>query len=764
LDGEIDTVLDYHPTPQIKVVRSIKRNQNYLGGRTKIDSLNSVIAVFGFDSFGNQVYVDFHVWAHEFGHMCGLHEVNQNDCAQLIMRDDPLSQLPHDAITPAEADTIFNFLYLNGQNNATYCDATGAAALEDKDAIAGSGGVRITFATRWEANTASFVVRRVDPTTGAIYTVGSPTGAQTQNHKTYSISDPAGVSGSVYQIVEHQQSGFADLFYGPLIATTPTQGGGDGLGYNADSLAAVVASYDDGLRDPGPDPCSNHHPIRGYPVFEILCPDSFASTLESYASLWRNRGVNAEVISKTFADSCSGGYRGWIQWAATRFTTSFLLVGDANDHVMWDDPTRWTNGWSFPMTSDGGPSLHTASQPEKDLIPTFYAPVTDPPDRSWTYWTPYYSTDLPYADLDSDSLPDVIVGRLPASSIADVNAYTSKLAMWLTNTQGSFGTSGAIITRASPHGVVPVWPTAVAADSLRSSFPPGTNLIDLRDVSWVEGPRYQPTAAELDSLNLLQITAMSSSGVIAWNHDASDRYNWAGIRSQGPKGPHPGVYPPIPNNSRPFVSVALTCATNNFDETEHRDSLAYDPGSSTYRYFYPIRPLVEKLLFDPTGGAIAQVGPTRASFVEGNPLFGEEFIRQLYAPGASVGRAFLLAQRICMEHFPTYRDLFKSYVLLGDPRLGPNVVTAVAETHPPLGLRLSVPTPNPFNPTTRLRFYLDHPTVASITVFDVHGRVVRRLIPNGFRAAGWAETSWDGLDDHGHGVGRFEGAREEVAV
>ena len=56
--------------------------------------------------------------------------------------------------------------------------------------------------------------------------------------------------------------------------------------------------------------------------------------------------------------------------------------------------------------------------------------------------------------------------------------------------------------------------------------------------------------------------------------------------------------------------------------------------------------------------------------------------------------------------------------------------------------------PNPFSADTRIRFYLPGPEPVSMTVYDVSGRRVRRLIDNTVDA-GWHEVPWAGDTDGG---------------
>jgi 2',3'-cyclic-nucleotide 2'-phosphodiesterase / 3'-nucleotidase / 5'-nucleotidase len=56
--------------------------------------------------------------------------------------------------------------------------------------------------------------------------------------------------------------------------------------------------------------------------------------------------------------------------------------------------------------------------------------------------------------------------------------------------------------------------------------------------------------------------------------------------------------------------------------------------------------------------------------------------------------------------------------------------------------------PNPFNPSTSIRFNLPRATVASLRVYNVRGELVRTLA-DGFLPAGEHEVEWDGQTDRG---------------
>jgi len=67
-------------------------------------------------------------------------------------------------------------------------------------------------------------------------------------------------------------------------------------------------------------------------------------------------------------------------------------------------------------------------------------------------------------------------------------------------------------------------------------------------------------------------------------------------------------------------------------------------------------------------------------------------------------------------------------------------------TATPVSFTLAQNAPNPFNPTTTIRFGLSEPGPVSLTVYDVNGRFVRGLVDD-YRTAGMHEVVWDARDD-----------------
>ena len=59
--------------------------------------------------------------------------------------------------------------------------------------------------------------------------------------------------------------------------------------------------------------------------------------------------------------------------------------------------------------------------------------------------------------------------------------------------------------------------------------------------------------------------------------------------------------------------------------------------------------------------------------------------------------------------------------------------------------------PNPFNPTTTLRYDLPEDAMTTITVYDMMGRLVQTLV-SGNKSAGYHSLKWDATNRYGSPV------------
>jgi hypothetical protein len=70
----------------------------------------------------------------------------------------------------------------------------------------------------------------------------------------------------------------------------------------------------------------------------------------------------------------------------------------------------------------------------------------------------------------------------------------------------------------------------------------------------------------------------------------------------------------------------------------------------------------------------------------------------------------------------------------------------------PAALRLLPNSPNPFNPSTTVRFDLPRAATVDLGIYDLRGRLVKSLATSAFFAAGRHQLRWEGEDDIGAAV------------
>ena len=70
----------------------------------------------------------------------------------------------------------------------------------------------------------------------------------------------------------------------------------------------------------------------------------------------------------------------------------------------------------------------------------------------------------------------------------------------------------------------------------------------------------------------------------------------------------------------------------------------------------------------------------------------------------------------------------------------------------PRGLRLMANAPNPFGPSTSIRYELYAASAVKLTLFDAQGRVVRQLVNESLQMSGQYAIQWDGRDDGGRAL------------
>jgi flagellar hook assembly protein FlgD len=69
----------------------------------------------------------------------------------------------------------------------------------------------------------------------------------------------------------------------------------------------------------------------------------------------------------------------------------------------------------------------------------------------------------------------------------------------------------------------------------------------------------------------------------------------------------------------------------------------------------------------------------------------------------------------------------------------------------PEGFKVHSPYPNPFNPSTAIRYELPNNSHVEVVVYDILGRKVK-IIEDSYTSAGVHEVVWNGIDNNGEEV------------
>jgi hypothetical protein len=148
----------------------------------------------------------------------------------------------------------------------------------------------------------------------------------------------------------------------------------------------------------------------------------------------------------------------------------------------------------------------------------------------------------------------------------------------------------------------------------------------------------------------------------------------------------------------------------------------------------------------------------------------------LSAGGRAGGSTNFLLMGTLGQPSPVGFGTSTSYELVSGFWHGASVATSVLdEVLPPAFRNALLPNvPNPFNPTTTIRYEVERAAPVEIGIFDVRGRAVRVLVSE-TKEPGRHEVVWDGRTDSGEGapsgvylvrvrIGSFGDVRKMVLV
>jgi len=248
-------------------------------------------------------------------------------------------------------------------------------------------------------------------------------------------------------------------------------------------------------------------------------------------------------------------------------------------------------------------------------------------------WAGETAADNRYVTVDGgDALPDMLIGRLPANNIAELETMVSKIVEYAEKPSPEPWQHQAVFVadnRDYGGGNFPLM-----SDTLINKLP--ANSLAAQRLYY--SPDYTPGEFRTlvnqvwdDGNGLIMFTGHSS--IHQWAHEILF---------------HLEDVPGLENEARLPVVLEMTCFTGSYQI----------PDFST---------LDEDLLRHPGGGAVAVWGPTGLGIATGHHWLAEGFMETIYQDGTSEIGAAILAGKLNLATVGSNPDLIDTFTLLGDP-------------------------------------------------------------------------------------------------
>ena len=267
-----------------------------------------------------------------------------------------------------------------------------------------------------------------------------------------------------------------------------------------------------------------------------------------------------------------------------------------------------------------------------------------------------YAADNWFVAFDtSDSLPNMIIGRIAGATPSLITTYVNKVLSYEAGTSAPSGSAAATVTLVADMDQIGGENFAGRTLALQSSLTTSNNSLIVPTIL-----RSSPlTDAQMHS----DIIAAFNSGSIVisyMGHGAEDRWADATVFINADAQA-------LTNTTYPIV-VAMDCLNGYF----------YDADPSYLS-------LSDTLLFNPNGGAIAMWASTSLSSPDVQQVLQNNFYSTLASnPGIRLGNAVQLA-KLGMAWSGGTNELINSWTLLGDPMLKVRIpATKVAKNSQPV--------------------------------------------------------------------------------
>lgn len=470
--------------------------------------------------------------------------------------------------------------------------------------------------------------------------------------------------------------------------------------------------------------------------------------LNAVAAAWPERSVdlpNSSSVSKSTSGSVYDLYfvstlpnllsetapvRSW--WAGHDFTSTTVLLSSADPDELHDlagavyQDAVATGRSRMPMFVIVG-EANEGLEPEKNIV-GMYSPA-DVDSGCW--WT--CASDAMTFDVDGDTLADLPWTRVVGYTQEEIEHEVASTLEYLAGVHVQANNRTLFTVGDRTTGCSPVVEPLATLTTVRSLFEsngvPTTFLKDSDYGCYDYASRLHDWCQEVDA----------GVGGVFVSGRVSNRSNWC--------------YFPTWTQNPPFALDSL--------HTQQR-FLLHGPGcgiGDTHRnnpdWYASL--LKAFLAADPA---------IRPSIVAGCAHLVGGW-SEMHAEWASMYADHLFTNVSCYQHqvFNAYRQMGEEEPCMKPHLLGVGVFgfpvpppgfsfVGVREGGEPRGNRASLRSvPNPFNPTTEIRYTLASNGSVDLRIYDVSGRIVRSLIESRVEAAGEHEVIWDGRSDGGRLVG-----------
>lgn len=401
----------------------------------------------------------------------------------------------------------------------------------------------------------------------------------------------------------------------------------------------------------------------------VITPSQFVPTLQPFINWRQNKSLSVKVVElqqiySEFPDSTKP--------SSIRDFVSYTLK-------YWSDPKPQY------ILLVGGTKLLPSYK-----VPSQFANYSDHKEDSVSI-DEWYSVNL----YDSDTKPDIFLGRFPVNNEQELNNVISKTIYFEDDISfKEYPTNFMFLTDKADSILFERSANTFINASLPSNFSKTTIFAG------------QDSTIEITRERLFSGLNNGTLFFSYYGHGAPhiwSKYNLFTF----------GDVDSLKENDLPFILTSAACS-QSFDI----------PSDSS---------IVRQLMVSYRSGTVASINSSGLNYLNAGTLFLETFYKEIFNnPDITIGDA-VLKTKLHLEGNNASKDSIpRRYTLLGDPalKLPLNSITQVATriNNIPNSYSLDQNYPNPFNPSTTINYSILEDGLVTIKVYDILGREVITLV------------------------------------